>query len=338
MKNFIYFIIIFLNYNSFYYCYTYDYKKCCKCEKNDGETYEEFIKRQSKKEHEEFVRNYNKKQNITFKDLENLNKNIPESIISNNKERISEIVKVFKKDFTDEDINEILILLYNLFHNKNYNDIGKALYNKLSIDNDSMIYIVRSKVNKEDIFYIFHYTKKIYHFIKYLLFFDDMCILKKKKDSLTGLWTIDVDNGWGVEEGEEEFEGRWDVKVVNKVQKLLEKIFYQRNIKNGVNYPFELIYNISYFLSNYFEINGRNKNSKNYLFYEEINNLIKNGNIEINLEIDNLNLDKPIYIYVCNDTNECYLVKNEEQFKDLPNNIEQIIMKINSKKVEFFKY
>ena len=74
------------------------------------------------------------------------------------------------------------------------------------------------------------------------------------------------------------------------------------------------------------------------MFYEEINNLIKNSNIEINLEIDNLNLDKPIYIYVCNDTNECYLVKNEKQFKDLPNNIEQIIMKITSKKVEFFKY
>ena len=65
----------------------------------------------------------------TVKDLD-LDNNIPEIFIKNNKERVFKMIKVFNKDFKYDDIDEILLLIYNLGKYKK-GDCCKLLFNKL---------------------------------------------------------------------------------------------------------------------------------------------------------------------------------------------------------------
>ena len=64
---------------------------------------------------------------------------------------------------------------------------------------------------------------------------------------------------------------------------------------------------------------------------------MKNNKVEIDLKENEISIEKPIYIYLNENFKECYLVENEKQFRFVTNNIEQIILKINNDKVEFFK-
>ena len=64
--------------------------------------------------------------------------------------------------------------------------------------------------------------------------------------------------------------------------------------------------------------------------------LLEQNKIGFRIEKDYLVLEKPIYIYLNNDTNECALVKDEHQFRDI-NDGDQIIMKISTNFVEFYR-
>ena len=101
----------------------------------------------------------------TVKDLD-LDKNIPETFIKNNKDRVYKMIEVFNKDFKYEDIDEILLLLYNLdIKSKGKFKILEVLYNKLSIDKNKMISFIKSNLDNNDIFYIFQYDRKMQFYI-----------------------------------------------------------------------------------------------------------------------------------------------------------------------------
>lgn len=253
----------------------------------------------------------------TVKDLD-LDKNIPEIFIKNNKERVFKMIKVFNKDFKYEDIDEILLLIYNLGKHKK-EACCKLLFNKLKVDkNEDIISIVHDKNEKnEDIIYIFYYKKKMFN--KYLVFFNNSNILED--------CTIF------------DFTKCWYVEIVNKIQKILTDIFYNENIEKGKNFPINLFYKICVFLSTYYQRDSVFKNSEDCEFKKEIEFFLKNNKVEIDFKEDKLAIEKPpIYIYLNETLDECYLVGNEKQFRVLTNNIEQIILKINKDKVEFFKY
>ena len=276
--------------------------KYCNCCKND----EKIIKK------EDII---NEK---TINDLK-LDKNIPKDFIKNNKERVFKMIKVFNKDFKSEDIDEILLLIYNLGKYEN-GDCCKLLFNKLKIDkNKDVISIVHDKNEKnEDIIFIFYYKKDILN--EGLVFFNNSNILEDRTS---------------------DFSGPWAVEIVNKIQKTLTDIFYNENIEKGKNFPINLFYKICIFLYTYYERDSVFKNSKDYEFKKEIEFFLKNNKVEIDLKKDEISIEKPIYIYLNETLGECYLVENEKQFRFLTNNIEkkieQIILKISSDKVEFFK-
>jgi hypothetical protein len=276
--------------------------KYCNCCKND----EKIIKK------EDII---NEK---TINDLK-LDKNIPKDFIKNNKERVFKMIKVFNKDFKNEDIDEILLLIYNLGKYEKW-DCCKLLFNKLKIDkNKDVISIVHDKNEKnEDIIFIFYYKKDILN--RGSVFFNNSNILEDR--------TID-------------FTGPWKVKIVNKIQKTLTDIFYNENIEKGKNFPINLFYKICIFLYIYYQRDSVFKNFKDYEFKKEIEFFLKNNKVEIDLKKDEISIEKPIYIYLNETLGECYLVENEKQFRILTNNIEkkieQIILKISSDKVEFFK-
>ena len=89
---------------------------------------------------------------IIYKELDindlKLDKNIPKEFIDNNKERVYKMIKVFNKDFKYEDIDEILLLIYNLgkYEKK---ACCELLFNKLKVDkNEDIISIVHDKNKK----------------------------------------------------------------------------------------------------------------------------------------------------------------------------------------------
>lgn len=251
---------------------------------------------------------------LDIKDL-NLDKNIPEKFIDDNKDRVYKMIKVFNNDFKYDDIDEILLLIYNLGKYKK-GDCCKLLFNKLKVDkNEDIISIVHDKNEKnEDIIYIFYYKKDILN--GELVFFNNSNILEDR--------TID-------------FTGCWSVKIVNKIQKILADIFYNENIEKGKNFPINLFYKICIFLSTYYQRDSVFKNSKDYEFKKEIEFFLKNNKVEMELKNDELSINEPIYIYVCKELDECYQVKDEKQFKVLQNDIDQFIIKISSDKVEILK-
>ena len=109
----------------------------------------------------EYSSNWERKK-YTYTELINLKKiktKIPSDFIDNNKDRIFKMIKHFKKGLTDEDINEILVLLYNLgldFNVYDYrNPIVEYIYNKLKVDNNTSMGIVRENVKGNNFFYIF---------------------------------------------------------------------------------------------------------------------------------------------------------------------------------------
>ena len=169
---------------------------------------------------------------LDIKDL-NLDKNIPKKFIDDNKDRVYKMIKVFNNDFKYDDIDEILLLIYNLGKYKK-GDCCKLLFNKLKVDkNEDIISIVHDKNEKnEDIIYIFYYKKDILN--GELVFFNNSNILEDR--------TID-------------FTGCWSVKIVNKIQKILADIFYNENIEKGKNFPINLFYKICVFLNNYYTRN-----------------------------------------------------------------------------------
>ena len=245
----------------------------------------------------------------------NLDKNIPKKFIDDNKDRVYKMIKVFNNDFKYDDIDEILLLIYNLGKYKK-GDCCKLLFNKLKVDkNEDIISIVHDKNEKnEDIIYIFYYKKDILN--GELVFFNNSNILEDR--------TID-------------FTGCWSVKIVNKIQKILADIFYNENIEKGKNFPINLFYKICIFLSTYYQRDSVFKNSKDYEFKKEIEFFLKNNKVEMELKNDELSINEPIYIYICNELEECYQVKDAKQFKVLENDIDQFIIKISSDKVEILK-
>lgn len=251
---------------------------------------------------------------LDIKDL-NLDKNIPKKFIDDNKDRVYKMIKVFNNDFKYDDIDEILLLIYNLGKYKK-GDCCKLLFNKLKVDkNEDIISIVHDKNEKnEDIIYIFYYKKDILN--GELVFFNNSNILEDR--------TID-------------FTGCWSVKIVNKIQKILADIFYNENIEKGKNFPINLFYKICIFLSTYYQRDSVFKNSKDYEFKKEIEFFLKNNKVEMELKNDELSINEPIYIYICNELEECYQVKDAKQFKVLENDIDQFIIKISSDKVEILK-
>ena len=256
---------------------------------------------------------------IIYKELDindlNLDKNIPQNFVDNNKDRVYKMIKVFNNDFKYDDIDEILLLIYNLgkYHK---GACCKLLFNKLKVDkNEDVISIVHDKNEKnEDIIYIFYYKKDILN--GELVFFNNSNILEDR--------TID-------------FTGCWSVKIVNKIQKILADIFYNENIEKGKNFPINLFYKICIFLSTYYQRDSVFKNSKDYEFKKEIEFFLKNNKVEMELKNDELSINEPIYIYLNETLDECYQVKDDKQFKILTNNIEQFIIKISSDKVEILK-
>ena len=234
----------------------------------------------------------------TVNDLD-LDKDIPETFIKNNKERVFKMIKVFNKDFKNEDIDEILLLLYNLGSNDKFifNDkeiIIKHLYSKFVKNNDKVLYLIDS--NK--IFYIFLIDKKDF---KWNLFFGKQYYYYQK-----------------------EFDYRKNKE--NNAIKVLFDYFYKYNIEK--NKPFNLK-----FISKIADLLYLKEDEKEKLKV----NLESNKYYQILLD-DKLQIEKPIYIYLNETLGECYQVKNEKQFRVLTDNIEQIIFKTSSDNVEFFKY
>ena len=260
---------------------------------------------------------------IIYKELDindlKLDKNIPKEFIDNNKERVYKMIKVFNKDFKYEDIDEILLLLYNLdIKSKGKFKILEVLYNKLSIDKNKMISFIKSNLDNNDIFYIFQYDRKMQFYIWF-----DKCFYVR-------IWPSGSEIGLG--------NIGWDEEIIDKLQKLLIDIFLEKNICNGINFPLDLFDKICKFIHTYFTKEEIYENSKKCEFKDEIELFLKNNKVEMELKNDELSINEPIYIYLNETLDECYQVKDEKQFKVLANNIEQFIIKISSDKVEFFKY
>lgn len=298
------FILLFVIINDITYCGCCDCCDCCGCcgcnNKNIKGKKSQLI-------------NFSFKKDFTIDDL-NLDKNIPKNFIDNNKDRVFKMIKVFKNNLNDQDINEILILLYNfdLVPEKS-GKICWVLYKKLSVYENSVITIVKNKDSENNIFfYIFHYID-VYD--GFLTFFDDHFLLTNPDDEC-------------------DFNGAWTIEVINKVQKLLTDTFYKINIENGLNFPIGLFFKICLFLFKYFERDGVYKNSNGCK--NEIECLLKNNKVEIDLKNKEFNINEPIYIYLNKESEECYEVKDESQFKNLKD-CDQIIIKISNQKVEFFK-
>ena len=238
----------------------------------------------------------------TVKDLE-LDKNIPGDFIENNKERVFKMIKVFNKDFKYEDIDEILLLLYNLNEN-NCNVIMKYLYSKFVKNEDKVLYLIESN----RIFYIFLIDKKDfsnnlffgkqYSYYEFESFNNNKCTYKREFDITKNKKNIAI--------------------------KVLFDYFYKYNIENNRPFPLKFIGIIADYL---------------YFFNKEElkKELESNKYFQITLE-DKLYLEKPVYFYLNEKFKECYEVENEEQFIFVTNNIEQIILKISSDKIEFYGY
>lgn len=247
----------------------------------------------------------------TVKDLD-LDKNITETFIKNNKERVFKMIKVFNKDLKYEDIDEILILLYNLVSNDKFifNDkeiIIKHLYSKFVKNKDKVLYLLYS--NK--IFYVFTINREDFNvqslFFGKQFYYYNFESFNNNKDTYS--------REFDITENEK-----------NIVIKVLFDYFYRYNIENNNPFPLKFIGIIADYL--YFEKEKKEKLKVN---------LERNKYYQILLE-DNLYLEKPVYFYLNEKFKECYEVKNEKQFRVLTDNIEQIILKINNDKVEFFKY
>ena len=289
IRLFVYFLSIFIT----------NYINCDCCCKND-----------LNKNQESLIINLEdvfKKEIITIDKLNKLNRNVPQNFIDKNKDRVFKMINVFKKGLNDNDIDEILMLLYNLdLNTENYRKICDVLYNKLTNDKKIIIAILK---DDEDLFYIFNYKEK---FENGLIFFNDFYMLESQYSNSIGCWGIEI---------------------INNVQKLLADIFYEKNIEKGINFPMDLFYKISYFLCNYINRNIY----KQYEFKNEIECLLKNNKTEIDCKTDNLK--DIIYLYL--DEKTCIQLKNESEVNTALEEIKlqkgNILIKISHEKIEIFK-
>ena len=239
----------------------------------------------------------------TVNDLD-LDKDISRDFIENNRERVFKMIKVFNKDFKYEDIDEILLLLYNL-NEDNCKVIMKYLYSKFVKNNDNVLYLIDSN----RMFYIFLIDKKDFNVQS--LFFGKQYYYYNFES---------FNNNKGTYGKEFDITENYD----NIAIKTLFDYFYKYNIENNRPFPLKFISKIADYL--YF---FKKKELKKEL---ECNNYF-----HITLD-DKLSIEKPVYFYLNEEFKECYEVENEKQFIFVTNNIEQIIFKISCDKVEFYRY
>ena len=248
--------------------------------------------------------------------LNKLDKNIPDNFINLNKEPALKMIKVYNKDFKDEDIDIILKVIYNA-------RIGEIV-------DDDVFRVIEAKIFKnkrnEHIVISINEDNKVYItcFNKYQ--YGDIMISP-------GVNVYEISYNGRMEDGGDNSVGDgFSTKILGKFNKILFDIFYEKNVKNGINLPLDIFYTITPFVGYFF--------TKKFYFkkdgYENKINDLQNFN-KATFNIKTNTLEKPFYIYLCNANEECYTVNNETKFKKLASNIDQLIVKISSEKVEIFK-
>ena len=248
--------------------------------------------------------------------LNKLDKNIPDNFISSNKEPALKMIKVYNKDFKDEDIDIILQVIYNARIGKIVDDDVFRVIEAKIFKNKRNEHIVIS-INEDDKVYITCFNKCQY---------GDIMISP-------GVNVYEISYNGRMEGGGDNSVGDgFSEQILGKFNKILFDIFYEKNLKNGINLPLDIFYTITSFVGYFF--------TKNFYFEKDgyknkINDLQNFKKATFNIKTNTL--EKPIYIYLCNYTNVCYLVKNENSFGIINSNIDQLIVKISSEKVEIFK-
>lgn len=98
------------------------------------------------------------KEPIIKEDKIDLNTTVSDDFKNKNKQNIEKMLKFIKNDISTIDIDEIIVLLYNI-NDSNYGDILKKIYTKLNID--SYLNIVKNR----DLVYVFKYKERFINII-----------------------------------------------------------------------------------------------------------------------------------------------------------------------------
>jgi len=260
----------------------------------------------------------------TVKDID-LDKNIPGDFIKNNKERVSKMIKVFNKGF-NEDIDEILLLLYNINKTYEHKSVIKKYFWKKFIKEEKQHLII---VNINRTFYIF---KQDSEEIEDTLFPGEYYTYTEYHDK----------EGFHVSSSS-------GSSKIYKLESLLYDIFYVNSIEKNKQFPSKILNRIIYFFI-YDNFDG----------YYSFDTFVKDNNTKINYILDkNCDIfkefsifEKPVKIYLNipkfkdnkdgkdkeydNADINCYKIDKEEDI--LPSEgFYQFILTISSENIEIKK-
>ena len=191
----------------------------------------------------------NKEKNIDLKD------NVSDDLKNKNEQNIEKMLKLIKNNISKSDIDEIIVILYNI-NDTNYIDVLKKIYKKLNID--SYLNIIKNG----DITYIFTYNKRFINIIPGIHYF----------------YFENVKQGNNIYSNNNDI-GR--IEFYSKIKTDMFKILFDEYLKKDKNLPLETMLKISDNLrinSNYnfsISLNKDNFDDEFYILIDRENNELK---------------------------------------------------------------
>jgi len=222
------------------------------------------------------------KEPIINEDKIDLNTTVSDEFKNKNKKNIEKMLKFIKNDISTIDIDEIIVLLYNI-NDSNYSDILKKIYRKLNID--SYLNIVKNR----DLVYVFKYKERFTNIIPGVHYF-----YYEKVKSTNNTYSNSNDIG--------------RIEFYSNIKTDIFKILLDEYLKKDKGLPLETMLKIS--------------------------DNLENSNLNSPIYLNNDNFDDEFYILINKENNESKKVLNLDSLKDNSDSNYKII-KIYSNKIEF---